>query len=161
MNQLNITVNDRKCVSACLNKAESCNVPCVAIELANGKIITGKRSEILEATSAALINALKYYAKLPDDLLLLSLSVINPIQNLKKNYLNKDFQRLTLDELLFALAITAQNNTMAEKALLQMSKLAGAQMHSSIMLPSDDVSILKKLKIDVTTETNQDTLLLI
>ena len=128
--------------------------------LANGKIITGKRSDLFEATSAAIINALKYYAKIPDDLLLLSISVITPIQNLKKNYLNKDFQRLTLDEVLFALAITAQNNTMAEKALLQIPKLASAQMHSSIMLPSDEVSVLKKLKIDVTTETSQDTLLL-
>ena len=160
MNQLNITVNDRKCVGACLEKASSCDVPCVALELSNGKIITGKRSDLFEATSAAIINALKYYAKIPDDLLLLSISVITPIQNLKKNYLNKDFQRLTLDEVLFALAITAQNNTMAEKALLQIPKLASAQMHSSIMLPSDEVSVLKKLKIDVTTETSQDTLLL-
>ena len=161
MNQLNISIEDRKSVNAALEKETSTNVPCVALELSNGKIITGKRSDLFEATSAAVINALKYYAKIPDDLLLLAISVITPIQKLKKNYLNKDFQRLTLDEVLFALAITAQNNTMAEKALLQIPKLHGAQMHSTIMLPSDEISVLKKLRIDVTTETNQDTLLLI
>lgn len=160
MNSLSITVGDRKCVDACLKKAASSNTNAVAIELTNGKIITGKKSDLLEATSAALINALKYYAKINDSIPLLSKTIIEPIQQLKTTYLKKPTDLLTLDDVLVTLAITAKTNAMAEEALNQLSKLEGAQLHSSVMLHQDDISILKRLRIDVTTETTQDTLLL-
>lgn len=160
MNSLSITVNDRKCVDACLKKAANSNTNAVAIELTNGKIITGKKSDLLEATSAALINALKYYAKINDSIPLLSKTIIEPIQQLKTNYLKSPTDSLTLDDVLVTLAITAKTNAMAEEALNQLSKLEGAQLHSSVMLHQDDISILKRLRIDVTTETTQDTLLL-
>ncbi len=160
MNNLSITVSDRKCVDACLKKAASSNTNAVAIELTNGKIITGKKSDLLEATSAALINALKYYAKINDSIPLLSKTIIEPIQQLKTNYLKSPTDSLTLDDVLVTLAITAKTNAMAEEALNQLSKLEGAQLHSSVMLHQDDISILKRLRIDVTTETTQDTLLL-
>ena len=79
---------------------------------------------------------------------------------LKENLLNRRTKRLYLDEVLVALAITATTNAMAQRALEQLPKLAGAQLHSSVMLHPDDINTLKKLKIDVTTETNQDTKLL-
>ena len=160
MNSLSISVDDRKCVAACLQKAKETNVHCVAIELDNGKIITGKKSDLLDATSAAIINALKYYAKINDSIPLLSPGIIEPLQNLKTTYLNNQSNILTLDDVLICLAITAKTNAMAEKALSQISKLKGAQMHSSVMLNPDVISILKKLRIDVTTETEQDTMLL-
>ena len=156
MKTLNITVDDRKCVKACLKKASDSKVPAVAIELNNGKIITGKQSDLFEATSAALINAIKYYAKIPDSMPLLSYSLVEPIQELKSAKLNRTYKRLSIDEVLITLAITATTNTMAKEALEQLSKLSGAQLHSSIMLHHDDLDILKKLKINVTTETNQD-----
>ena len=109
MNSLALTVDDRKCVKACLDKLAVVNVPCVAMELVNGKIITGKRSDLLDSPSAAIINALKYYAKITDDIPLLSPSIIEPIQELKKNHLYKGSLRLRLDEVLIALAITAKN----------------------------------------------------
>ena len=160
MKGLNISVDDRRCVKPALLKSEKTNQSCVAIELTNGKIITGKKSNLLEATSAAIINAIKYYAKISDDMPLLSRTIIEPIQNLKENLLNRRTKRLYLDEVLVALAITATTNAMAQRALEQLPKLAGAQLHSSIMLHPDDINTLKKLKIDVTTETNQDTKLL-
>ena len=91
---------------------------------------------------------------------LLSFTIIEPIQNLKKTQLRKSSTRLYLDEVLITLAITGSTNAMAQRALDQLSKLKGSQMHSTVMLHPDDLSVLKKLGIDVTTETNQDTKLL-
>jgi uncharacterized protein (UPF0371 family) len=59
MNQISVTLANRKCVGACLKKAEKENVPCIAIELNNGKVVTGKRSLLFGAPAAAILNALK------------------------------------------------------------------------------------------------------
>jgi len=160
MRELNISVDDRKCVKAALVKTEKCNCPCVAIELNNGKIITGKKSELLTASAAAVINALKYYAKIPKEMLLLSYNVLEPIQSLKTKHLNRKTSRLHLNDVLIALSISATTSSMAQCALDQLSKLAKTQLHSSVMLQQDDLEVLKKLRIDVTMGTFQDTKLL-
>lgn len=160
MESLNISVDERKCVAAALEKEKECGIPSVALELPNGVIVTGKKSDLFEATSAAIINAIKFLAKIPDDMPLLSFTIIEPIQSLKRNQLRRSTQRLYLDEVLITLAITGSTNAMAQRALEQLPKLSGSQMHSSVMLHPDDISILKRLNIDVTTETNQDTKLL-
>lgn len=160
MHELNITTDERKCVTAALLKEKECEAPSVAIELSNGTIITGKKSELFEATSAAIINAIKYFARIPDDMPLLSFTIIEPIQSLKRNQLSKSSTRLYLDEVLITLAITGSTNAMAQRALEQLPKLRGAQLHSTVMIHPDDLSLLKKLGIDVTTEVNQDTKLL-
>lgn len=160
MRELNITVDDRKVVKAALNKTEKCNCPCVAIELTNGKIISGKKSELLTASAAAVINALKYYAKIPKEMLLLSYNVLEPIQNLKTKHLSRSSSRLHLNDVLIALSISATTSSMAAWALKQLPKLAKSQLHSSVMINHDDLEVLKKLKIDVTTGTFQDTKLL-
>ncbi len=159
MESLDISVEQRKCVEAALYKEEETGIPSVALELENGVMITGKKSELFEATSAAIINAVKYYAKIPDDMPLLSFTIIEPIQNLKRKQL-KHTTRLYLDEVLITLAITGSTNAMAQRALDQLPKLSGAQMHSSVMLHPDDINLLKSLNIDVTCETMQDTKLL-
>lgn len=160
MESLNISVDERRCVAAALEKEKESKVTSVALELENGVIISGKKSELFEATSAAIINAIKYLAKIPDDMPLLSFTIIEPIQSLKRNQLHRTSQRLYLDEVLITLAITGSTNAMAQRALEQLPKLSGSQMHSSVMLHPDDLAILKRLNIDVTTETNQDTKLL-
>lgn len=160
MESLDISVEQRKCVAAALQKEKETGVPSVALELSNGVIITGKKSELFEATSAAIINAIKYLAKIPDDMPLLSFTIIEPIQNLKKNQLRRKTTRLYLDEVLITLSITGSTNAMAQRALEQMPKLSGSQMHSSVMLHPDDLAVLKSLNIDITTETAQDTKLL-
>ena len=160
MSQMNVDPKERVCVQAALDKEKEVGVPSVAIELNNGKIITGKRSDLFEAESAAIINAIKLYAKVDDEMPLLAYSIIEPIQKLKLNQLKRKSARLTLDEVLITLSINATTNAMAQKALEQIPKLAGAQMHSSIMLFPDTLATLKKLRIDVTTESVQDTKLL-
>ncbi len=160
MESLDISVAERKCVASAIEKENSCGVPSVALELPNGAIVTGKKSELFEATSAAIINAIKLLARIPDDMPLLSYTIIEPIQSLKKNQLGRSTLRLYLDEVLITLAITGSTNAMAQRALEQLHKLKGSQMHSSVMLHRDDINTLKRLGIDVTTEINQDTKLL-
>ena len=90
-------------------------------------------------------------AKLPKEMPLLSYSLIEPIQNLKKEQLKKRTQRLHLNDVLIALAITATT---------QLPKLKRAQLHSNVMIDTDDIEIIHKLKIDATMGTYQDTKLL-
>ena len=152
MNQIGVSVNDRKCVNACLKKKDKENVPCMAIELSNGKIITGKRSLLFGAPAALLLNSLKALAKIDDSLTLISPNVIEPIQKLKVHDLSNHNPRLHAEEVLIALAIQATTNTLSELALNQLSKLKGCQAHSSIILPDSDMNTFKKLGIDVTEE---------
>ena len=152
MNQLEVSPSNRKCVAACLKKKDKENVPTMALELPNGKVITGKRSELLGAPAALLLNALKALAKIDDSLTLISPNVIGPIQELKVNALNNHNPRLHAEEILIALAIQATTNTLSEFALKQLSKLKGCQAHSSIILPESDLNTFKKLGIDVTEE---------
>lgn len=158
MNGLSISVDDRQSVKACLEYQKQKRVPVVALELPNGKMITGKRSDLFEATAGCLMNALKYYAKISDDLDLLAKSIIEPIQNLKTKGLKGTHQRLTIIDVLNSLAILATTNPTAELALKQLGKLSGGEMHSSLMLHHEEKRILKKLQINVTTETDQDDL---
>ena len=152
MNQIGVTLANRKCVGACLKKAEKENVPCIAIELNNGKVVTGKRSLLFGAPAAAILNALKSLAKIDDSLSLLSRNVIDPIQHLKVDDLKNHNPRLHAEEVLIALAIQATTNTLSEFALKQLPKLRGCQAHSSIILSESDLNTFKKLGIDITEE---------
>lgn len=152
MNRVGVSTSDRKCVQICIKKKDKENVPCMAIELSNGKIITGKRSSLLGAPAALLLNALKKLAKIDDAIPLISRGVIEPIQKLKTEDLNNHNPRLHAEEVLIALAIQASTNPLSELALNQLSKLKGCQAHSSIILPEADLNTFKKLGIDVTEE---------
>jgi uncharacterized protein (UPF0371 family) len=160
MRELNISTDDRKVVNAALNKTEQSNSPSVAIEIKKGTIIYGKKSELFTASAAAVINALKHLAKIPNEMLLLAYSVLEPIQDLKAKHLSRNTTRLNLNDVLIALAISATTSSMAACALEQLPKLAKSQLHSSVMIQNDDLEVLKKLKIDVTMGTFQDTKLL-
>lgn len=147
-----ITTADRKPVSPALTKAELTEAPAAAIELSDGRIITGKTSELLGASSAMLLNALKALADIPDGELLISPKVIEPIQRLKVNHLGNENPRLHTDEILIALCICAAENPTAQLALDQLKKLEGCEMHSSVMLSSVDLKIFSRLKVNVTCE---------
>lgn len=152
MNQIGVSTSNRKCVAACLKKKEKENVPCMALELNNGKIVTSKRSLLFGAPAALLLNALKTLAKIDDSLTLISPNVIEPIQNLKVGGLKNRNPRLHAEEVLIALAIQATTNSLSELALKQLEKLRGCQAHSSIILDQSDLNTFKKLGIDVTEE---------
>ena len=67
MNMLGLTVDDRPVVAASLRRAEETGAPAAAIELPDGHIVTGKTSSLLGATSALLLDALKYLGGIPDE----------------------------------------------------------------------------------------------
>jgi len=152
MNQCGITPEDRAVVRAANEKAHATGAPAAAIELADGRIITGKTSSLLGASSAMLLNALKMLAGIEDDVLLLSPSVIEPIQNLKTQHLGNSNPRLHTDEILIALSVCAVDDPNARKALEQLKYLKHAEMHSSVLLSQVDEKLLKKLGINLTCE---------
>lgn len=152
MKQAHITTGDRRVVRAALDKATATNAPAAALELADGRIITGKTSNLLGASSALLLNALKKLAGLDDDLHVIAPEVMEPIQTLKTEYLGSHNPRLHTDEVLIALSISAATDQNAKQALKQLPSLKGCQAHSSVILSSVDIKQFKRLGIDLTSE---------
>ena len=157
MNQLGISVADRHAVGAALNKAEETGEPAAAMELPSGEIVTGKTSDLLGASSALILNVIKRLADIPDDVLLLSPSIIEPIQKLKTDSMGSVNPRLHVDEVLIALSICAVDNPIAKKAMEQLPSLRGLEAHSSVMLASVDVQTFKKLGVRMTCEPRSQT----
>ena len=127
MNQAGISVKDRVCVPPARIKHIETNAPAAAIELSDGKIITGRTSELLGCSSAMLLNALKYLAGISDNVLLILPGIIKPIQELKINHLGNHSALLHIDELLIALSISAVTDGSARAALEQLPKLKTAR----------------------------------
>ena len=145
MRQADISVDERKVCAA------------VAIELADGTIVTGKTTSLLGASSAALLNALKTLGKIPDGIHLISPVIIEPIQDLKINHLGNHNPRLHTDEVLIALSISAATNTMSEHAMRQLEKLRGCEAHSTVILSQVDENVFKRLGIKLTCEPQYQT----
>lgn len=152
MKQANVTVDDRKVVSAALEREKETGAPAAAMELPDGTILTGKTSNLLGAVSALLLNALKYFGGIPDDVLLMSPHVIEPIQNLKVKHLGNNNPRIHTDETLLALSICANTDENAKKAMEQIEKLRGCEVHSTVILSPVDERIFKRLGINLTCE---------
>lgn len=152
MNQSGITVKQRKCIQAALDKAEETGNPAVAIELCDGRIVTGKTTSLLGSASAALINAVKAIAGIDKDLDIISHEVLEPVQRLKVEDLGNHNPRLHTDEVLIALAITAATDDSAKKALDALKLLKGSELHSTVILSPVDTATLKKLGVNLTCE---------
>ena len=152
LNKANVSPNNRKCVQKALETQEKEGEPSEAIELPSGKIITGHRSQLLGASAALLLNALKHLAKIDKNIFLLSPSVIEPMQKLKVDYLHRSYVRLRAEEILLALSIQAVTNPLAELAIKQLPKLKGSELHSTTVLSEVDLKTLKLLGINVTEE---------
>ena len=152
MNSLGLTAADRPVVGAALQRAQETGAPAVALELADGSIVTGKTSSLLGASSACLLNALKALAGIDKKLPLIAPGVIEPIQHLKVEHLGNHNPRLHTDELLIALSICAVTNPMAGYAIDQLGKLRGCEAHSSVILSHVDEDLFKKLGVNITFE---------
>lgn len=149
---LDLKAIDRKCVNHALEIEEKTNEPGFAIELNDGHIITGKTTSLLGSASACLLNALKYLANIDDDILLIEPEVIEPVAKLKKGILKNKNPRLHTDEILLSLAISANNNENAKKALSCIEQLQYCEAHSSVILSETDIDTLKRLGIRLTSE---------
>ena len=152
MKQAKISTEARKVVSAALLKAETGEGPAAAMELADGRLITGKTSDLLGASAALILNATKALAGIDKEVHLISPTVIEPVQTLKTRYLGSTNPRLHTDEILIALSMSAALNERARLALDQLPKLRGCQVHTSVMLSDVDIKVFKKLGIQLTSE---------
>lgn len=157
MEQAHVSTADRPVIGAAMQKAEEIEAPAVAIELDDGTIVTGKTTTLLGASSAALLEALKYLAHIPDSVKLLSPMVIEPIQNLKTKHLGHMNPRLHTDEALVALSICALTDYNAKLAMEKLSELRGCEVHSSVILSQVDVGVFRRLGVNLTTEPNYQT----
>ena len=152
MKKAGVTPADRKVVDPALKRAEEPGSPAAAMELPDGTIVTGKTSDLLGASSALLLNALKALGGMHSDLHLISPVALAPIQHLKVDHLGNRNPRLHTDETLIALSISAATNPMAERAMEQLDKLRGCEVHSSVILSPVDERTFRRLGINLTCE---------
>lgn len=157
MKQAGISIEDRPVISAAKIKAEMTGEPAAALELPDGSIVTGKTSELLGASSAMLLNALKKLAGIDENIELIGPSILSPIQDLKVEHLGNRNPRLHTDEVLIALSICAANDDRAERAMQQLQNLAGSEVHSSVILSQVDKNVLRKLGVNLTCEPEYQT----
>lgn len=156
MNQADITVHDRPVVDAALSYAEETGGPAAALQLHDGRMVTGKTSDLLGACAALLLNALKELAGIDHACHVISPEAIEPIQKLKTQYLGSKNPRLHMDEVLIALSVSAASSKPAQLALEQLPRLQGCQAHTSVMVGSVDMKQFKKLSIQATFEARYE-----
>ncbi len=150
MNNLGAKPQDRAVVDPALEKAKSAGTPAVALELPDGKIITGRDRDVMTASAAVIINALKHLAGIDDQIKLISPIVIGPILKLKAINLKAAVPALTLEEALIALSITAVTNPTVEYLLTKIPKLEKSEAHSTVMLDESEAQVYRKLGINIT-----------
>ena len=152
MASLGISGKDRAVVGPALQVAKRTQAPAAALELLDGQIITGKTSPLLGACSAMLLDALKALAGIEPEIKLLAPGAIEPIQELKTRHLGSKNPRLHTDEVLIALAVSANTDPLAKRALAELQHLRGCDVHSSVILGPVDEGILRNLGVQVTCE---------
>ena len=149
MHSLKITPEMRPAVLPARAVAERTGEPATAIELPDGRVVTGKTSNLLGSSAAALLNALKVLGQIPDEIKLISPKVIEPIQDLKVSHLGNRNPRLHTNEVLIALAICAATDPNAAIAFEQLKHLSGSEVHSSVILSQVDEDMLRRLGMNV------------
>ena len=152
MKNCGITVEERRPVAAAAALAEQTGEPALAVELPDGRLVTGKTSRLLGAASAMLLNALKALAGIDDAVKLISPQVIEPVQHLKVDYLGNQNPRLHTDEVLVALSICAATDPAAELAMKQLEKLRGCEVHSTVILSAVDENVFRSLGVNLTCD---------
>jgi len=123
----------------------------------DGTIVTGKTTDLLGASSAMLLNALKKLAGIGKEVKLIAPEIIEPIQKLKIGHLGNQNPRLHTDEVLIALSICAVTDPVADLALKQLEKLKCCEVHSTVILSSVDETVFKKLGVNLTCEPKYET----
>lgn len=152
MNQSGITSDICPAVSTALIKAETTGAPAAAMVLPDGRVITGKTSNTLGAASALILNALKALGGIDDELHLISADILEPICELKTQYLKHKNPRLHIEEVLLALTVSARTDKVSALATEQLSKLAGSDAHFSVIISDEDERNLRRLGINVSCE---------
>ncbi len=152
-----LTAEMRPVIGAARQRAEQTEAPALAIELPDGRIITGKTSKLMGPSAALILNALKALGGIDDATKLISPTVIEPIQSLKCDYLGNHNPRLHSDEVLVALSICAATSATAAHAMRQLPLLAGCEAHSTVILPQVDENVFRRLKVNLTCDPKYQT----
>ena len=150
LKQAGLQPEQRKVYSAALTRQELTGHPAGAIELRDGRLVTGRTSALFGAASATLMNAIKECAGIDPEEKLVSAAALEPIQVLKIKYLGSHNPRLHSDEMLIALSGSAADNPHAALAMEHIPDLRGAEAHSSVILSPVDETIYRKLGIHLT-----------
>ena len=157
MKRAGISPDYRKVVTVVRDQMKLTDRPVVAAEMPCGRIVTGRASPLLTASSAMILNALKVLAQIDDDVLLISPEVIKSMQRLKVDYLGNRNPRLHIDEMLVALSIAANTDSQVEKALSKLPQLRGCDVHSSVVISQVDEGLYKKLGMYASSEPEHQT----
>ncbi|MBQ1271201.1 MAG: DUF1846 domain-containing protein [Clostridia bacterium] len=157
MQQKGISLDARPVIRAALELEEAIDGPVMAIELKDGRIVTGKTSELMGPASAALLNAVKAMENIERPIHFISADAITPIQRLKTELLGGKNPRLHSDEVLIALSMSAATDKNAERAFVRLSDLRGCEAHSTVMLSSVDEDVYRRLGINLTCEPKYQT----
>ena len=150
----NMDISDdlRPVIGAARAKAELTGQPALAIELPDGQIVTGKTTALLGPSAAVVLNAVKALGHIDKETHLISPHVIEPVQDLKCNYLGNHNPRLHSDEVLVALSVSAATNPTAAKALTMLPQLKGCEAHSTVILPAVDDNTFRRLGLNLTCD---------
>ncbi len=157
MSSMDLHPSDRRVVAPANEKSQLSGRSAVAIELHNGKIVTGKGSELMNDTASVVLNSLKELAGIQDDIMLISPMVLEPIIKLKKDVLGSRYPVLKLEEVLQALSVSAAINPTADVALKYLPELRDCEAHCSDIITKDDASTFLKLGIRYTCEPQYPT----
>ena len=152
MSELDLDPNSLKVVTYAKELAKTSGYPCVALELADGSIVAGKNKTMVSASAAVILNSLRTLAGLGDDFDIIADDILLPIVKLKKDILKSKTSVLTVNDVLIALAISAEHNEKAKKALAQIPNLSGLEAHATFILPPAEEQKLKKLNINITCQ---------
>lgn len=152
MQQLGLSPDDRAPVKPALRKARKCGGPAMAMQLADGAMITGRRTDLLLSGASMLLNAVKHLASIADEIPLISHVTLKPILQMKRDVLKEGDPLLTVEDVLLALSISAATNPSAAIAVQRLRDLRGCEAHSSCMLTQADENALRKMGLRITCE---------
>ncbi|MCF0117562.1 MAG: DUF1846 family protein, partial [Bacilli bacterium] len=156
MRYLNLDVNDRDVYKAAIKREEETGQTSAAMQFEDGSIVTSKTSSLFGCASALILNALKHVSNISKEIDVLSISVLEPIQQMKVESLGHRNPHLHIDETLIALAISAQTSPVAKLVFDNLNKLNGAEAHFTCKLSKGDEQTLKRLKVNFTTEPDYE-----
>ena len=151
INELKIDEFILPVIEESLKKEKAKKKRAMALELEDGTIITGRETKLLSPAASLILNSIKYLTDIPDEINLLSPSVLKPILKLKKESLNNG-NKLNLNDVLIALSICSATNSIVEKALKKLKKLNNCDCHATYIVEKTDLEALRSLLINLTCE---------
>ena len=151
INELKIDKSLFKVIESAINKQRKSKKRAMALELDDGTIITGRQTKLLSPAASLILNSIKHLTNIPDEIDLLSPSVLKPILKLKKESLSNG-TTLNLNDVLIALSICSTTNPTVEKAIKNLKKLNNCDAHATYIVEKADLDALRSLLINLTSE---------